>query len=71
MTLQTEGVGYDDLNTLLKNPSNLIFTIGNILFLIYVNYFLIKCVVNFKNWLKWNNLMNMKKNPGRWMKMKN
>lgn len=28
MTLQTEGVGYDDLNDLLKNPSDLEFIIG-------------------------------------------
>lgn len=28
MTIQTEGVGYDDLNTFLKNPSDLEFTIG-------------------------------------------
>lgn len=28
MTLQTEGVGYDDLNQFLKYPTNLIFIIG-------------------------------------------
>lgn len=29
MTLQNQGVGYDDLNELLKNPTNLEFTMGN------------------------------------------
>lgn len=28
MTLQTEGVGYDDLNQFLKYPTDLEFTIG-------------------------------------------
>lgn len=29
MTMQTEGVGYDDLNAFLKSPSDLQFTIGS------------------------------------------
>lgn len=28
MTLQSEGIGYDDLNDFLKNPCDLQFTIG-------------------------------------------
>jgi hypothetical protein len=28
MTIQTEGVGYNDLNDILKDPSDLEFTIG-------------------------------------------
>lgn len=28
MTLQSEGVGYEDLNVFLKNPCDLEFTIG-------------------------------------------
>lgn len=28
MTLQSEGVGYEDLNNFLKNPCDLEFTIG-------------------------------------------
>lgn len=28
MTIQSEGVGYDDLNDLMKNPQSLEFTIG-------------------------------------------
>lgn len=28
MTLQSEGVGYDDLNDFLKNPCDIEFTIG-------------------------------------------
>lgn len=31
MTLQTEGVGYDDLNKFLKQPTDLEFTIGKVL----------------------------------------
>lgn len=29
MSLQNQGVGYDDLNAFLSKPSNLEFTIGN------------------------------------------
>jgi len=28
VTLQNDGIGYDDLNDLIKNPQNLEFTIG-------------------------------------------
>lgn len=31
MTLQSEGVGYDDLNTLLRQPQDLEFTMGEFL----------------------------------------
>lgn len=30
MTLQSEGVGYDDLNTLLRQPQDLEFTMGEL-----------------------------------------
>lgn len=30
MTLQNEGVGYDDLNDFMKHPTDLEFTMGNI-----------------------------------------
>ena len=30
VTLQNEGIGYDDLNDLIRNPQNLEFTIGKL-----------------------------------------
>lgn len=33
MTIQSEGIGYDDLNDLMKNPQSLEFTIGEFFFL--------------------------------------
>lgn len=39
MTLQSEGVGYDDLNTLLRQPQDLEFTMGEFLKLVKFSLF--------------------------------
>lgn len=41
MTLQNEGIGYNDLNELLKNPSDLQFIMGKILYICKVRFIII------------------------------
>lgn len=47
MTLQSEGVGYDDLNILLRQPQDLEFTMGEFLKLVKFFLFYYQLPINF------------------------
>jgi len=47
VTLQNEGIGYPDLNELIKYPQDLEFTIGILLFTLLLLYFISHCYCIF------------------------